>query len=86
MFEKIGRMAEKAANQVGVSRRGFLSQLGRGALATAGAVGALLALSKDAQAGIRGNNCVKNCMKQCVKAGGDLNTCYVNCISKCSQY
>jgi hypothetical protein len=39
MFERIGRLAERAANGVSVSRRGFLGRLGRGAMA----VGALLA-------------------------------------------
>ncbi len=44
MFEKIGRLAEKAATNVDVSRRGFLGRLGKGALAVAGALG--LAASK----------------------------------------
>ncbi len=53
MFEKIGRLAETAANKVNVSRRGFLGRLGQGALAAAGAVGGLLALSNKARAGQR---------------------------------
>jgi hypothetical protein len=36
MFEKIGRLAETAANQVSVSRRGFLGRLGQSALGVAG--------------------------------------------------
>jgi hypothetical protein len=44
MFDKIGRLAEAAANRVDVSRRGFLGRLGRGAMA----VGALLAGSSAA--------------------------------------
>jgi hypothetical protein len=51
MFEKISRAAERAASGVGVSRRGFLGRLGQGALATAGVLGGLLALSSKAQAG-----------------------------------
>jgi hypothetical protein len=51
MFEKIGRMAETAATKVSASRRGFLGRLGQGALAAAGALGGLLALSNKAQAG-----------------------------------
>jgi hypothetical protein len=39
MFDKIGRLAEKAADSISVSRRGFLGRLGRGAMV----VGALLA-------------------------------------------
>jgi hypothetical protein len=42
MFEKIGRLAEAAATNVSVSRRGFFGQLGRGALVVAGALGGLL--------------------------------------------
>jgi hypothetical protein len=42
MFDKIGRLAEAAATNVGVSRRGFFGQLGRGALVVAGALGGLL--------------------------------------------
>jgi hypothetical protein len=42
MFEKIGRLAEAAASNVSVSRRGFFGQLGRGALVVAGALGGLL--------------------------------------------
>jgi hypothetical protein len=44
MFDKIGRLAEKAADSISVSRRGFLGRLGRGAMA----VGALLAGSSAA--------------------------------------
>ena len=36
MFDKIGRLAEKAANSVSVSRRGFLGRLGQVALGAAG--------------------------------------------------
>jgi hypothetical protein len=36
MFEKVGRLAEAAANKVSLSRRGFLGRLGQSALAVAG--------------------------------------------------
>jgi hypothetical protein len=36
MFEKIGRLAERAATGVSVSRRGFLGRLGQSALGVAG--------------------------------------------------
>jgi hypothetical protein len=49
MFEKIGRLAEAAANNISMSRRGFLGRLGHGALASAGVLGGLLALSNKAQ-------------------------------------
>jgi hypothetical protein len=51
MFEKIGRLAETAANQVSVSRRGFLGRLGQGALAATGVLGGLLAIPTAARAG-----------------------------------
>jgi hypothetical protein len=50
MFEKIGRLAETAANKVSVSRRGFLGQLGQGALAMTGVLGGLLAIPRDTRA------------------------------------
>jgi hypothetical protein len=50
MFEKIGRLAETAANQVSVSRRGFLGRLGQGALAVTGVLGGLLAIPTAARA------------------------------------
>ena len=51
MFEKIGRLAETAANKVSVSRRGFLGRLGQGALAMTGVLGGLLAIRTNARAG-----------------------------------
>jgi hypothetical protein len=50
MFEKIGRLAETAANKVSVSRRGFLGRLGQGALAMTGVLGGLLAIPTAARA------------------------------------
>jgi hypothetical protein len=51
MFEKIGRLAEAAATNVSVSRRGFLGRLGQGALAMTGVLGGLLAIPRDTRAG-----------------------------------
>jgi hypothetical protein len=51
MFDKIGRLAEAAATNVSVSRRGFFGQLGRGALVVAGALGGLLGAAGPARAG-----------------------------------
>jgi hypothetical protein len=59
MFEKIGRAAEQMAGKVGVSRRGFLGRLGRGALAAAGVVGAVLVLPRESQA--RSRCCAYGC-------------------------
>jgi hypothetical protein len=50
MFERIGRLAERAANGVSLSRRGFFGRLGQGALTTAGVLGGLLALTNKVQA------------------------------------
>jgi hypothetical protein len=49
MFEKTGRLAEKLA--ISVSRRGFLSSVGRWAGATALAVAGVLTAPGSAQAG-----------------------------------
>ncbi|HZU36454.1 MAG TPA: hypothetical protein VFA18_11125 [Gemmataceae bacterium] len=50
MFDKISRLAEAAARNASVSRRGFLGQLGRGALAAAGVVSGLLFSAREAHA------------------------------------
>jgi hypothetical protein len=50
MFERISRLAESVAATAGVSRRGFLGGLGRGGLAAAGVLGALLLGSTPAHA------------------------------------
>ena len=59
MFEKIGRLAEKAADSISVSRRGFLGRIGKAALGAAGVVGGLSTLTGRAQAG--GNNTLYQC-------------------------
>jgi hypothetical protein len=64
MFEKIGRLAETAANKVSVSRRGFLGRLGQGALAVGALLGGITA-SASAQTG--GVLC---CIYQCPKCPG----------------
>jgi hypothetical protein len=50
MFKKIGRLAEKAANKVSLSRRRFLGRLGQGALAVTGVLSGLLAIPTAARA------------------------------------
>jgi hypothetical protein len=87
MFEKIGRLAEAAASNVSVSRRGFLGHLGRGALATAAVAGALLILPRDAQAGPPPpKNCLacdcKNTKDFCYK-GCTVCPDYINCWMFC---
>jgi hypothetical protein len=77
MFEKLTRHAEQVATDLTVSRRGFLGRAGRGALAAAGALGALLAAPRKAEAGRHGG--VKECIKDCIAAGVDPSTCYFIC-------
>jgi hypothetical protein len=48
MFEKIGQAAERAA--IAVSRRSFLSHVGKGTLVLAGSLAGLFALSSTAEA------------------------------------
>ncbi len=57
MFEKIGRLAEKAATNVDVSRRGFLGRLARGAALVAGSLGGILLTAGQAGASGGGGWC-----------------------------
>ena len=70
MFEKIGRLAERAATGVSVSRRDFFGSLGRWAGAAALGVAGLLASGKEAQAGQGAANC---CLYSC--PGGPYQVC-----------
>jgi hypothetical protein len=63
MFEKIGRLAETAANKVSVSRRGFLGRLGQGALVMTGVLSGMLAIPRDARAGGSYVCCSWNCKR-----------------------
>jgi hypothetical protein len=49
MFEKVSHAAGRLATRA--SRRAFMGQMGKGALALAGVLGGVLALSSDARAG-----------------------------------
>ena len=59
MLEKLRNTAERLANRVAESRRGFLARFGKAALATAAAVVGLLALPKEAQAGQGNGSCCR---------------------------
>ena len=80
MFEKIGRLAETAANQVSVSRRGFLGRLGQGALAMTGVLGGLLAIPTAARAAGSYLCCTWKCEKYGPRGAPrgtyKLNVCY----------
>ncbi len=52
MLEKIGRLAEKAASNVNVSRRGFFGRLGKAALAVAGGLGFSVATAEGGAGGV----------------------------------
>jgi hypothetical protein len=74
MFDKIGRLAEAAANSVSVSRRGFLGRLGQVALGVAGVLGGLLVLPGTAQAGSGVVCCKYECRSYGCPRG--LTVCY----------
>jgi hypothetical protein len=61
MLEKIGNLAERLATNVSLSRRGFLSRLGQGALA----VGAVLGGISTAAAAGSGGKGVTCCYYRC---------------------
>ena len=52
MFDKIGRLAEAAATNVSVSRRGFLARLGQSALGVVGVLAGFTATAATAMATI----------------------------------
>jgi hypothetical protein len=89
MFDKIGRLAEAAATNVSVSRRGFFGQLGRGALVVAGALGGFLGAAAPVLAGGSVPCCIRGKCSQagngCVFMGaycgpyGRKAHCYWNC-------
>ncbi len=52
MFEKISRLAERAANNISVSRRGFLGRLGQGALAVGAVLGGFATSAAGQSSGV----------------------------------
>jgi hypothetical protein len=82
MFEKLTRQAEQVATELSLSRRGFLGRAGRGALAAAGALGALLAAPN--RAGAHGPDPCHHCKKDCREfCGNTESTCYWECVFEC---
>jgi hypothetical protein len=84
MFEKIGRLAERAANEVGLSRRGFLGRVGQAALSAA-ALGSLLVLPRAARAGGAVVCCRYKCVKDAYCRGGGFSVC-LPAGSTCTPY
>jgi hypothetical protein len=81
MFDKLIRQAEQVSSDLGHSRRRFLGRAGRGALATACALGTLLAAPTRAQAG-PGRSC-RPCYNECIKHCGSDPTCDYECFYAC---
>jgi len=72
MFEKIGRLAEAAANNVSVSRRGFLARLGQSALGVVGVMAGLTATAASAKGGS-----YVCCMWKCkIPTNSTVKSCY----------
>jgi hypothetical protein len=76
MLDKIGRLAEAAANSISVSRRGFLCRLGNVALGAAGVLGGLLVLPGTAQAGSGVICCKYQCKRGYACPPGPITLCY----------
>jgi hypothetical protein len=81
MFKKLTRQAEQVAAELSFSRRGFLGRTGRGALAAAGALGAVLAAPN--RAGANPDPCTP-CRKDCFKLCGNRDSsCFQECMLRC---
>jgi hypothetical protein len=76
MFDRVSEAAEKLANNV--SRRAFMGGLGKGALALAGAMGAMLAFPRLVQATV-GCSCNNGlyccCQYDCGNGNGFTTKC-----------
>ena len=81
MFKKLTRQAEQVATELSLSRRGFLGRTGRGALAAAGALGAMLAAPN--RAGAHGPDPCHQCKKDCHELCGKNDFCYWECYFEC---
>jgi hypothetical protein len=77
MIERFLSLAEGVASRSGVSRRGFLGWLGKGALAAAGAVSGVLASASLAHAKKAKGGCLDNsdcgADEYCAKGEGDCD-------------
>lgn len=95
MFERITQTAAQVATDL--SRRRFVSQLGRRALALTGLLGILLGLPASAEAG-RKRHCCYQCydgrgdfyFRRCVDSSGACATAFGNCwllgeVTNCKQ-
>jgi hypothetical protein len=92
MFDKVGQVAERMATNV--SRRAFIGGLGKGALAVAGAMGAMIAFPGLVQArGCSCSNGVYICLYACANgsqfttgANGTNKTCCKAQYKGCALY
>ncbi len=76
MFDKIGRLAEVAASNVSLSRRGFFGRFGQIALGAAGVLGGLLVLPGAAQASGAYVCCMYKTGKLSFVCGAPYYRCY----------
>jgi hypothetical protein len=93
MFAKVEQLAEQAANEINISRRGFVSRICRVASVAAGAIGGVLLTSGTAQAGCRNpaayQTCVTACWNWCLSGGRSGTQCTKLCSDRksgCLKY
>ena len=78
MFERLTQVTISNRQQDSLSRRRFLGRLGKSAAFVAGAVGALLVFTPQAQAG-----CFHSCYAHCIKQCGHTPDCEFFCYGQC---
>jgi hypothetical protein len=84
MFERIGRLAERAATGVSVSRRGFLGRLGQSALGVVGVLAGLAATTAPAKGAGKYVCCTLKCFGVNGRGGQFVTRCWppgTNCSS-----
>ncbi len=79
MFERLTKLVMRTGEQEPLSRRGLLGRFGNYAAVVAGAFGAFLAFTPQAQAGCF-HSCYAHCIQRC---GGHTPDCEVFCYGQC---
>jgi hypothetical protein len=82
VLERLTKVAMRTAEQDPLPRRRFLRRFGKSAAAAAGALGAFLAFSPQAQAG---GGCFQRCYNACIKQCGHTPECEAFCDGQCFQ-
>jgi hypothetical protein len=78
MFERLTKVAMRTRQLDPLSRRRFLGRFGKSAAVAAGAVGAFLAFTPQAQAG-----CFHKCYSHCIEYCGHTPDCELFCYGQC---